>query len=69
MKTSYYVIDGLNQKFNSLFDVRSHFEMYSDNDKKEMDCTPIYGYDKSGNETTTRWYHYRKNGKVVLSKN
>ena len=41
MRTSYYVIDGLNQKSNSLFDVRSHFEMYSDNDKKEINCTPI----------------------------
>lgn len=69
MRTSYYLIDGYNYRFNTLSEVRSHFENYNDVDKKEMDGSAITGYDYNGDETVTRYYHYRKNGKVILSKN
>lgn len=69
MKTVYYVIDGLNDEFKTLSDVRLHIYLFNDIDRKNMDCTPIYGFDKEGNETKVRWYHYRNSGKIVLSKN
>lgn len=68
MKTAYYYIDGVNQQFDTLAEVRRHFEMYNEKDRQDMDCTAITGYDKDGNETSTRWYDYRKNGKIVFFK-
>lgn len=68
MTTSYYVIDGVNQKFYSVADVKHHIEMYNDADKKSMDGTAIFGFDKKGNELPTKYYHYRKDGKVFLAR-
>lgn len=66
MKTKYYIIDGINAKFDSLHDVRRHFSLYNDTDKKDMDNTYICGYNGKGEEINTRIFRY-KGSKVVLS--
>ena len=67
MKTKYYYIDGLNDKFESLKEVRSHFWAYSENDRKEMNLTPIIGHNGRGEEVSYHWFKY-KNGKIIISR-
>lgn len=68
MKTKYYIIDGYNFKFTSLFDVRCHFEMYNNADKKSMQGALITGYN-SKHEVTTCYIFVNDNGKVKLIRN
>lgn len=65
MKTKYYIIDGLNYRFSRLFDVRQHFLMYSENDRKEMNGEFITGYNSNDQETVNYTFYYN-NGKLKL---
>lgn len=67
MKTKYYHIDGLNDKFESLKEVRNHFWAYSEKDRQEMNLTPIIGYNSKGEEVSYHWFKY-KNGKIIISR-
>lgn len=67
MKTKYYHIDGLNDKFESLEEVRNHFWAYSENDSKEMNQTLIIGYNGKGEEVSYHWFKY-KNCKIIISR-
>lgn len=65
MKTKYYIIDGLNYRFSRLLDVRHHFLMYNENDRREMSGSLITGYNSIG-EITTDYIFVYKNGKLKL---
>lgn len=67
MKAKYYYIDGLNYKFESLYEVRSHFSGYSVNELVSMNLTPIIGYNSKGEEVSYHWFKY-KNGKIIISR-
>lgn len=68
MRTKYYIIDGYNFKFTSLHDVRNHFEIYNNADKKSMQGALITGYN-SKNEVTACYIFINENGKVKLIPN
>ena len=67
MKAKYYYIDGLNYKFESLYEVRSYFSGYSINELVLINLTPITGYNSKGEEISYHWLKY-KNGKIIISR-
>lgn len=67
MRTKQYIIDGVNESFKRLFDVKIHLENYSETDRKEMNGVFIIGYDSKDNETIVRKIKY-SNGKFKFTK-
>lgn len=67
MRAKQYIIDGFNESFNRLFDVKIHLENYSETDRKEMNGVFIIGYDSNDNETVIRKIKY-SNGKFKFTK-
>ena len=67
MNTKQYIIEGVNESFNRLFDAKIHLENYSETDRKEMDGLLLIGYDSKGCETVTRKINYSK-GKFKFTK-
>lgn len=67
MKTKQYIIEGVNESFKRLFDVKIHLDNYSETDRKEMNGMFIIGYDSKGCETVTRKINY-SNGKFKFTK-
>lgn len=66
MKTKYYIIDGVNYHFSSMREVRTHFQLYSENDRKEMNGAFIYGNNSEGELTSTHVFLY-ENGRIIIA--
>lgn len=67
MRTKKYIIDGINESFDRLFDVKIHLENYIETDRKEMDGTFIIGYDSRDKKTIARKIKY-SNGRFKFTK-
>lgn len=66
MKTKYYIIDGVNYQFSSMREVRNHFQLYNETDRKEMNGAFIYGSNSGGELTSAHVFRY-ENGRIIIA--
>lgn len=68
MKAKHYMIDGLNERFETLRAAKMHFDFYSDSEKKAEIGNYIIGISSSGESVSITPIKGVKNGRMIFGK-